>query len=312
MACLAAAPAAVALFPAWLRAQAGGGEHSALVLELPSSARAAALGGAFAAVGEDDAALFHNPAQLATVRGRAATLSAQRHVASSTLGALSAAARLGAGTLALGIRTLGYGSAPEVVPDPGGGGRGVETGARVSAGELAVTGGYALPVRARLRLGVAGTLVHQRVAGAGGGSGALDVGAAWAAHRRLTVGAAAQHLGPGITLAGVRAPLPRTLRLGAAAQAARRGALALLATAEIQQVAGGRARWAGGAEGTWAPPGRVQLVARVGVVTRDIDGVAEPLSFGGSLLARPLAVDYAYRGFGALGGTHRVAIRWAR
>ena len=295
--------------PAPVRAQ--GGARSALVLELPASARAVALAGAVGALGGDDAALFHNPAQLATLPRRAAGLSVQRYLASSTLGALAGGARLRAGVVALGVQTLSYGSVQELVPDPASGGeRGVPTGASVSAGELAVTAGYARSF-GRFRAGLSGTAVHQRVAAASGSSVAAGVGLAWEPLPRATLGVAAQHLGHGVPLAGTRAPLPRTLRLGAAVHALDRGPLALLVCGEVQQVVGDGARWAGGVEGSWQSPGRARIVGRLGGVAGDA-GAGDPLAFGGSLVVGGLAIDYAYRGFDALGGTHRVGARWLR
>ena len=52
------------LVPAAARAQ--GGQSAAIILELPASPRAMALGGAGTSL-EGDAAIFYNPAQLATV-----------------------------------------------------------------------------------------------------------------------------------------------------------------------------------------------------------------------------------------------------
>ena len=86
---------ALVLVPAASLAQ--GGRTGAIVLELPASARALALGGAYVAAGADDAALFYNPSQLATLEGRAASMSVQPYIEGSTLGALSAAFQLGPG-----------------------------------------------------------------------------------------------------------------------------------------------------------------------------------------------------------------------
>ncbi|HET6701513.1 MAG TPA: hypothetical protein VFH14_06910, partial [Gemmatimonadaceae bacterium] len=89
-------------------ALAQGGRTSAIVLELPASARALALGGAYVTAGADDAALFYNPSQLATVEGRAASMSVQPYIEGSTLGALSAAFQLGPGTVGVGVQVLSY------------------------------------------------------------------------------------------------------------------------------------------------------------------------------------------------------------
>ena len=120
--------------PAAALAQAQGGASAAIILELPASPRAMALGGAGTSL-EGDAAIFYNPAQLAAVQHVAASLSAQRYIFSSTLGAFSAAARIGPGTAAIGVQALEYGSEDEVVPDENfGGERGRLTGATVDAG----------------------------------------------------------------------------------------------------------------------------------------------------------------------------------
>jgi hypothetical protein len=294
-------------------AGAQGGRRAAVILELPASARALSLGDAYAAVGEDDAAIFYNPAQIATVRGQAAGLSVERYLASSTLGAASAAARLGPGTAALGVQALSYGSEPEVVPDPASGGEvGVPTGNRVSAGDVAVSVGYAVDVGA-LRVGAAAKVVNQRVAGSSGSAGAVDLGLAYDVGSALTVGAAVQHLGSGLRLAGVRSPLPRAARVGASVRALRGGPLALLATAEVVGVGTGAARAAGGAEVTWQAPGVLMLAGRVGATARRPGDDAGPLSVGGSLLARRIALDYAYEPYDALGGgTHRLGVQWRR
>ena len=111
---LIALAALVAVAPA---AAAQGGRTAAIVLELPSSTRALALGGAYVAAGADDAALFYNASQLATIEGRAASMSLQPYIEGSTLGAISGAFRLGPGTVGIGVQVLSYGSTDEYVCD---------------------------------------------------------------------------------------------------------------------------------------------------------------------------------------------------
>ena len=284
-----------------------------MILELPASARALALAGAYAAVGEDDAAIFYNPAQLATLSRGAAGLSVQRYFASATLGAASAATRLGRGTAALGVQALSYGSEPEIVPDPASGGeRGVPTGQRVSAGDFVVSAAYAASVGG-LRAGAAVKAVNQRVAGESGSAAALDVGLAYDVGAQLTVGAALQHVGAGLRLGGVRAPLPRAARVGAALRAVRAGPVDVLATVEAEGLGTGAARMVGGGEATWRAPGSVTLAGRVGATARRAGDDAAPFVLGGSLLGRSIALDYAFQAFDALGGgTHRLGVRWWR
>jgi len=308
-------PVLVALLVAVAAGRAGGqaGRHAAVILELPASARALALGGAYAAVGEDDAALFYNPAQLATLGSRAAGISVQRYLASSTLGAAAAASRVGRGMVAIGVQALSYGSEPEIVPDPGSGGeRGVATGRRVSAGDVAVSVAYATSVGA-LRLGAAAKAVNQRIAGVSGSAAALDLGIAYDVGSQLTLGAALQHVGSRLRLAGVTSPLPRAARVGGAVRAVRAGPVVVLATAEVGGLGTGTARVSGGGELTWRVPGSVTLAGRVGASPRRVGDDAAPLALGGSLLSRRLAVDYAFQAYDAVGGaTHRLGVRWWR
>ena len=318
----AVAPAAALLAlailaPGTLRAQAGA--SAATVLELPSSARAMALGDAYTAMGGDDAVLFYNPAGLSTTTGTSASLSVQRHVASSTLAAASVALQLGPGALGLGVQALDYGSEPEIVPDPEfGGERGMETGAEIGARDLVLSLGYAMSLGFGDRgmgtgVGLSAKYVRQQVAGESGGAAAFDVGIAQRLSERLSLGAALQNLGGDLALGGASAPLPRVLRVGAALQLPSVGALALQATAEGVKAREGSVLPAGGLEATWRAANGVQVAARVGGAGRADDAAGSALSFGAGVVARTLSLDYAYRGYDAVGGgVHRVGVRWRR
>lgn len=314
---LAAAVAAGTLLPAAAGAQAGA--SAATVLELPSSARAMALGDAYAAIGDDDASLFYNPAGIAALGRVSASLSVQRHVASSTLAAGAFALPLWRGVLGVGVQALDYGSAPEIVPDPEfGGERGIETGAEIGAQDVVLSVGYAATLgtpglAAGTGVGLTAKYVHQQVAGEGGGTPAFDIGIAQRLGERLSLGASVQNLGGELTLAGASAPLPRTLRFGAALQLPTVGALALQATAEGVRPREGSVVPAGGLEATWRSRNGIAVAARVGGAGTPEDAAGSALSFGAGIAARTLALDYAYRGYDAIGGSvHRVGIRWHR
>ena len=296
-------------------AQDGGG-HAAVVLALPAAPRAAALADAFTAVGDDEAALFYSPAQLATVRGRRASASVERFLATTTLGAAVVALRVAGGTAAVGVRSLAYPEAPEAQEyEP--------TGRTLTGGELAVSAGWARAVRG-VRVGAAATLVRQRVVEASGQAVAGDVGLAWTspaapptagAMRRaigdVTVAGALQHVGGELSLLGRASPLPRRARVGVARPVTLSPALRLLATAEVVQLDGEAARPAGGAELRWQR-GRLALDARGGVRRRLVPDEALPaVTTGGGLAFRAVALDYAYQGYAVLGATHRLGVRWA-
>ena len=310
---LLAVAAACGVALAAQRAGAQGGRHAALVLELPASSRALALGGAAAALAEDDASLFSNPAQLASSLGASGSLSLQQYLQSSTLAALSVAIPAGHGTAGFGVQLLDYGSEAEIVPDPAfGGERGLATGGQVSASDLAVTAGYGMSL-GRVRLGASTKLVQQRIAGLTGSAGAVDIGAAVDAPYGLTLAASVQHIGSTLSIAGERAPLPRTIRFGGALALPRTGPLSMLATGEMRQIPGSGVRLGGGAEGNWSTGNGVVLTARLGVQDRPEGSAANRLTIGGGVRGGHVGLDYAYQGYETVGGAaHRVGARWWR
>lgn len=178
---------------------------AALVLELPSSARALGLGDAFVAVGNDEAAIFYNPAQLASLRTTAAGLSVQQYLASSTLAAAAAALRVGPGTLGVGVQVLDYGSGEAVIVGPGGP---MPTGETVTAGDYVGLLSYAVAVGG-VRVGATAKFVAQRLASESGSTGAVDLGAALDVWGGATVAVSLQNVGGDITLGSSTAPLPR-------------------------------------------------------------------------------------------------------
>jgi hypothetical protein len=290
-----------------VQAQAGG-RNAGLVLDLPASARAAALAGAYAAVGGDDAALFYNPAQLATVT-RGAGLSIERYLASSTLAALSAATRVGRGTAAVGVQSLRYGSVAEVLATGPADEPAYVTGREISASDVAISAGYAVAA-GRVRVGAAAKYAQQSIAGTSGGAVAVDAGVAVPVGRGSRWPRAAQNLGGDLRIAGVSSPLPRRLRIGASLPLAVRGAVDVLVVADVANVERAGTTAGAGAEVTWRAPGPVSLDARVGYRQQPSGAAAPALTLGGGVGVGRLALDYAYRGHDALGATHRVGVRW--
>ena len=291
---------------------AQGGQSAAIILELPASPRAMALGGAGTSL-DGDASIFYNPAQLAGVQHAAASLSAQRYIFSSTLGALSAAARIGPGTAAIGIQALEYGSEDEVVPDENfGGERGRLTGATVDAGDLVATLAYAME-KGRVRAGVAAKLVRQRIADESGTAPGFDIGVAVAVWRGATVAGSLQNLGGSLETGMTASPLPRLARFGASIPYALTPNLTFLAAADVVVPRAADVVPAGGIEARWQGTPGLALIGRVGgvLVKGDDDGSA--LSAGAGIAGRHLAVDYAFRSFDIVGGAmHRIGVRWWR
>ena len=292
---------------------AQGGRTGAIVLELPASARALALGGAYVAAGADDAALFYNPSQLATLDGRAASMSVQPYIEGSTLGAVSAAFQLGPGTVGFGVQVLSYGSADEYVCDETTGcERGDPTGRTVSANDVAASVGSGMTWR-MVRLGAAAKYVRQSLADASGGTAAVDIGAAMDVWRGATVGVSLQNIGPDLKTAGSSAPLPRFLRIGASLPWRGVGPFDILGTFEVAQHREGDLLPLGGAEVTWTSANGLAFSARLGALAQSDGAATSRMSFGGGVRARHFALDYAYQSFDALAlTTHRFGLRWWR
>jgi len=296
-----------------LESHAQGGRTGTIVLELPASARALALGGAYVAAGADDAALFYNPSQLATLEGRAVSMSVQPYIEGSTLGAASAAFQVGPGTVGVGVQMLSYGSADEYVCDETVAcERGEPTGRTVSANEFAASVGYGTTWRT-VRVGATAKYVRQSLADASGGAPAIDVGAAIDVWRGATVGVSIQNLGGDLKTAGSSAPLPRLVRIGAALPWRGVGPFDVLGTLEVAQHREGDLLPLGGAELTWTSANGLAFSARLGALAQSEEAATSRMSLGAGVRARHFALDYAYQSFDALAlSTHRFGLRWWR
>ena len=314
-ACLIAA--AAALRPPSAGAQ---GRTAAPLLDMPVSARAAAMGDAFGPgrpSAADPAILFHNPSQLAGLPSTAAALSVERYLASSTAGAAAVSTRVGWATIGAGLLALDYPDAAEVVPDAGGS-TGAETGARISAHDLVAAVALAAST-SRVRGGVMLEHVSQALPGASGGASAFGLGGALVlANGRLGVvqaAAALQHVGGDLEIGSISAPLPRTWRAGVSLTDYPLAGALWEVTTELAGVRQLPVSPRAGVEGTWHV-GRHALSARAGWRDQPDGALAQPLTLGAGLgsglRGHRLRLDYAWRRFGALGTTHRLGVRWQR
>lgn len=288
--------------------------NSAVVLELPASTRSLAMGDAFAASGGDDAIIFYNPSQLGTIgSAMSASISVQRYVGSSTLGAVALSAQLGRrGTLGLGVQVLDYGSAEEILPSDGSGSfPGIATGGTVEGSDYAAVLGYAIRL-GRGRAGVATKYVAQRLAGTNGGTAAVDLGTAFDVGRGATIAFSVQHLGSDLELGGVSAPLPRRARLGGSLPFKLVKSLDVVMVAEVSRTRGSDFASAAGAEVGWVSSAGLVLYGRAGYRDQPAQADLSPASFGGGFRAGSLTLDYAIQRFYDLGPTHRIGARWKR
>ena len=288
-------------------------QSAGIVLQLPASARAAALGNTYSASGRDDAVIFYNPAQLAVAvgAGRSASASVQRYVAESNVAALSGAMRIGPGRVGLGLQLLDYGSEPEIVPDPTyGGERGAETGSRYSATDFVASAGYGVSL-GRLRAGVTGKVIRQQLAWLSGSTGALDVGVALDVAGG-TVAAVMQNSGGILTMGSSAMSLPLVYRGSAALPPIALGRLRMIETVELSQQRGGDLVPSAGAEIGMRAGDGVELAARVGLAPRrDAESSTSRITVGGGISTGRFALDYGYQTVEGLGlGTHRIGFRW--
>jgi hypothetical protein len=253
---------------------------------LPGSTRDAGLAGAGAALLGDAAALFANPAGIASVHRLAVEVSYEQYAGGTTFGAGAVALRLGpltwgAGALALGQPT----SSPATAAD-----------------ELGVSG---LVLRlGMVAIGSSLKYARETVAGTTTTATAGDIGAAIALFDILALGASTQNLGTGF--------LTRCTRVGFTMNYVDpQGTARLLTTIEGQWMAGVKPVLVAGVEGG-VVAGGIGLVARVGARGQAVPTAARPITLGAGVELGGLHLDYAYEGYASPGTPrHRVGMRWA-
>lgn len=287
-------------------------QSSMVVLTLPASARAAG-GGDVSPLATDASALFYGAQRLP--RERMVTVSAGTWIGDAQLATLAFAMPLRSqrrtqSVLALGVQSLDYGSADEMVPDPlTGGRRGTATGNRVGGNELALTIGLRQQF-ARLRSGIALTYMRQQVADLS--ASALTLSAA----NGITVRGWDADVSVAHASSPSRNPTRRTLTIPSTL----RGSLATRTWTLSRTRWRGIAEWRRvnregttaviGAEGTITTARGWKLQVRGAGLTYSDEMARAPWSAGGSAARRAWSLDYAYQGFGAFGAVHRMGVTW--
>jgi hypothetical protein len=315
---LALALASGAAVPGVARAQATGTTAGA-ILEIPATARALGLGGAYTAVVGDEGSVFANPAGLAPIRHVALGMSYQRYLFDSYLASAAAALRVGKFDVGVGFNVLDFGQDTVVRPDPSfGGERGIPDpgGAMVSAYNAVAVGAVAyrfgmLSLGANVKylkehISIPDTTLYD-ASGVG-----FDVGGAAALFDIAALGVVVQNLGHDLrTNTGTRAPLPRSVRVGFALNIMDpQGTPRLLVVTDWVSTRGSSAYWIFGVEGG-VVSGGVGLLGRAGIATGRAPSDRRALAFGAGLVFHSVQLDYGYQGFDALGGpTHRFGLRW--
>lgn len=297
----------------------GSGTTAGILLEVPATARALALGGAYAAVVGDEGSVFVNPAGLAPIHRVALGVSQERAFFGSTLSTGAAALRVGRLDLGLGLMYLDLGGDSVIVPDAAfGGDRGQATGALISAYNALAVGAIAYR-RGLLSVGGSVKYLREHIGGGGGGdwtaSGVgLDVGIAAALFDIAALGFVVQNIGGDLKTTGAApAPLPRTTRLGFTLNFIDPlGTSRLMATTDWVSPPGGDSYWAIGLEGGVVSRG-VGVVGRTGFVAGRAASDRQNLTYGGGLVFHSLRIDYAFQGYDVTGvASHRIGVRVLR
>jgi len=282
--------------------------EGSILTALPGSTRAAALGGAGAALVGDPASLFANPAGIATIRHLGLEGSYEPYLEGTAISSAAMALRVTRFTLGFGAQALDYGTEPEIVPDPSTGGRrGMATGASfhpyeaLAASSLVYRRGFAA-------LGATVKYDRQQIGAESRDAWAGDIGMAIAVFDIMALGVSVQNLGGDL---GSGALLPRRTRAGLTLNYTDpQGTYRLLTTLEGLWERDKSAVLIQGVEAGVVTSG-VGLVGRIGYATRPTITDASNWTFGGGVVLGGLAMDYAYRSYDVLGGgTHRVGLRW--
>lgn len=278
-----------------------------LVLQLPASTRAMALGDAFMMNSGHADALFYHPALVGAASGFG--LDVQVWSGEATSATASAAMPWFDGGIAIGLQTLQYGGTAlrETTLLPSGQDVLFDVG-HPTTSERVASVGYGRRLFG-LRVGAAAKLVEQRVSDERDATAAIDVGVATALGP-FTVGLSAANLGPDLEMASGRTPLPTRITLGAGAYGRPVGPVDLGLSGALTRRDDGEVIAGAGLEvGYWPINGRTFL-ARIGV-ERVPEGEASPLTLGCAFWGDDLVLEWAYRDFGGLGeGTHRFGVRW--
>ena len=282
--------------------------EGSILTSIPGSTRAAALGGAGAALVGDAAALFTNPAGIATIRHLGLEGSYEPYLEGTAISSAAMALRVTRFTVGFGAQAFDYGTEPEIVPDPATGGRrGMATGASfdpyeaLAASSLVYRRGFAA-------LGATVKYDRQQIGAAASDAWAGDIGMAIAVFDIMALGVSVQNLGGDL---GSGALLPRRTRAGLTLNYTDpQGTYRLLTTLEGLWERDKSAVLIQGVEAGVVTSG-VGLVGRIGYATRPTITDASNWTFGGGVVLGRLAMDYAYRSYDVLGGgTHRVGLRW--
>ena len=278
---------------------AGSGSDAAAFLKIDSGARAAAMGGAFTAAGDDASSVFYNPAGPALARNDELMLSHSewleglKHEHAAYIHPVSPRLTLFTGFTALIIPSL---DKLDVFGD--------KTG-NFSAMDGAAGAGLSWAFKRDFFGGLFAKTVYQQADKRKAFAYAGDFGLVRTYYGdTVRLGLAAQNLGTRMKLYKESFDLPRTYRGGAAYRFDKTAWL----TAEVVKAGQSDTAFAAGAEGEYSFSFKEVVFARLGYRTGRSKDAGSGISAGVGLQGNDLRVDYAFSPFGDLGDTHRISL----
>ena len=290
------------LLLAVLLAVPAGASETAAFLDIGAGARALGMGGAYTALADDSDAVYWNPAGLARLEKRNASLSHAELGSGNRHNFLSYAHPTSRATIAGAFTYLSYGTIE------GRNALGQRTGT-VTASDAAAA--VAAGVKTDLAdLGVSVKLIRSHIAGSEAQGAALDAGVRRAipvGGGKVALGAALRNIGPGLKYADQRNDLPLRAAFGAAYTLEKGHSVAV----EYQNGPRG-AGSEGGAGGEFKAMDGVFL--RLGYTSKSSAAggagfdAARGLTLGLGLKNKDFGLDYAAQAAGELGNTHRFTL----
>lgn len=296
---------AFALCTALAAAPASAGPAGFAFLEIPTGARASALGGAYATTAEGADAAFWNPAGYALARGWTVAGGHAEMFQSLRHDHFAVAGPLFGGGLGASVRAL-YTEPIDERDEVG------NLIGSFGAHDLEFGLGYARRLAAGVAVGVSGQVLRERIANSSATTYAFSAGADWTPERwpDLTFGACAQNIGPAAryTIDGVEGrdvPTPAAFQAGASWGVDIGSEMRARGSFEGRAVRGRNVMGLLGVELTHP----VGAALRFGARAYDS---ASTVSFGAGYTVGALQLDYAFVPMRIdLGDTHRFSFRTA-
>jgi len=275
-----------------------------LAVQVPASARAAGLGGAYLLSAPDADAIFYNPALMDGDRGLTGSLS--RFGSASQLLSAAVGTSWWHGGLSVGVMSLSYSAASFSSGAFARGEAGLWERGALEASEQVGVVAYARTLFG-FRVGGAARLIDLRAGGGHSVSGAFDVGVIRGLGP-LTLGFSAQNLGPDPDLGTVEATLSRTMTAGAATRSKAIGPLDVSLAGSTSWRGRDLHAAGGGVEVSYWPMRGRTFTARVGYRWVEASALA-PVTFGLGYTGDSISLDYAVEAVDDGRATHRITLR---